>query len=320
MKNKRVLFASCVALAASCNSLPLFAQSQDTPAAVAPEKVKTTAESEVVTLESMEVTGSYLPAAASAIATPVIGVNSAQIEQSATRSNILDTLRKSVPQFSGNGNLGTQNANIGSGDTNGGSALSLRNAATLVLINGRRMAVSPVSASGGSNFVDVNLIPFAAIDRIEILPDGASAIYGTDAVSGVVNVLLRDKYDGFEVGGRYGYTDNPGRATESSAYVIGGVHRESTTIAVAAEYARQDPIFNFQRPYSAQTFGTGSFPGSVSIGADFYLLNPSLNAPAVVGAGQPSGTLVTSGVYAGPNSFGTQSQQFNLSQFVTQSI
>jgi len=320
MKNKRILFASCVALAASCNSLPLLAQFQQTPAAVAPEQTKTSTESEVVTLESMEVTGSYLPSAADAIATPVIGVSSAAIEQSATRSNILDTLKKSVPQFSGNGNLGTNNANIGGGSTNGGSAIALRNASTLVLINGRRMAVSPVSASGGGNFVDVNLIPFAAIDRIEILPDGASAIYGTDAVSGVVNVLLRDKYDGFEVGGRYGFTDNPGRATESSGYVIGGITRDATSIAIAAEYARQDPLFNYQRPYSAETFGTGSFPGSVSIGPDFYLLNPAINAPTVVGAGQPAGTLVGLGDYSGPNSFGTQSQNFNLSRFVTQSI
>jgi iron complex outermembrane receptor protein len=322
MKKRIPLIVSCVLLAKMCNlgAASALAQDASPPAAPAPAPEKVPAEGEVVTLDTLEVTGSYLPAAANAIATPVITVDATALDQSATRSNILDSLRKTVPQFSGNGNLGTNNANIGGGTTNGGSAVSLRNADTLVLINGRRMAVSPVSGTGGANFVDVNLIPFAAIESIEVLPDGASAIYGTDAVSGVVNVLLRDQYDGFEVGGRYGFTDNKGRASERSAYVLGGVGNDKTKIAVAAENARQDPIYNFQRPYSAETYGTGSFPGSVSIGSDFYLLSPSLNAPTVVGGGQPAGTLVAGGVYGGPNSFGDQSQNFNLSQFVTQSL
>jgi iron complex outermembrane receptor protein len=324
MKKRIPLMASCVFLAKLCALGTASALAQTSPATAAPPDTpapaKTPAESEVVMLDAFEVTGSYLPAAADAIATPVITMDATAIEQSATRANILDSLRKTVPQFSGNGNLGTNNANIGGGATNGGSAVALRNAATLVLINGRRMAVSPVSGTGGANFVDVNLIPFAAIERIEVLPDGASAIYGTDAVSGVVNVLLRDHYDGFELGGRYGFTDNAGRAEERSAYVMGGVGNDKTRIAVAAENATQEPIFNFQRPYSAETFGTGSFPGSVSIGNDFYLLSPSINAPAVVPGGQPAATLVTSGVYTGPQGFGPQSENFNLSQFVTQSI
>ena len=322
MKKRIPLIVSGVILATLCalSDATALAQNPPAPVAAAPAPTNAPGESGVVTLDAYEVTGSYLPAAADAIATPVITVDSAALEQSATRSNILDSLRKTVPQFSGNGNLGTNNANIGGGATNGGSAVALRNAATLVLINGRRMAVSPVSGTGGANFVDVNLIPFAAIESIEVLPDGASAIYGTDAVSGVVNVLLRDHYDGFEVGGRYGFTDNEGRAEERSAYVLGGVGNEKTKIAVAAENATQDPIFNFQRPYSAETYGTGSFPGSVSIGANFYLLSPSLNAPNPISGGQPSGVLVSSNVYSGPNSFGTQSQNFNLSQFVTQSL
>jgi len=322
MKKQIPLAVSCALLAALSALAPASAAAQTPPSppAPAPTSSNSPAGGEVVTLEDFDVTGSYLPAAADAIATPVITVDSTAIEQSSTRSNILDSLRKTVPQFSGNGNLGTNNANIGGGTTNGGSAVQLRNAATLVLINGRRMAVAPVAGTGGASFVDVNLIPFAAIESIEVLPDGASAIYGTDAVSGVVNVLLRDRYDGFQIGGRYGFTDNEGRAEERSAYVLGGVGNEKSKIAVAAENATQDPIFNFQRPYSAVTFGTGSFPGSVSIDTDFYLLSPSINAPTVIGGGQPAGALVTGGVYAGPNDFGTQSENFNLSQFVTQSI
>lgn len=87
--------------------------------------------------------------------------------------------------------------------TNGLSSANLRgqgNAATLVLLNGRRVAAHGLSGSA----VDINQIPFAAIDRIEVLKDGASAIYGTDAVGGVINFITRTDYQGF---GIQGFTD-----------------------------------------------------------------------------------------------------------------
>jgi hypothetical protein len=159
---------------------------------------------ETQVLEKYVVTGSYLTQAANSIAIPVITIDTKSIENSGSVTNVLEILRKTTPQFSGNGNLGSSNANVGSGSTNGGSQILLRNAATLVLLNGRRSAVNPVSSTGGYSFVDVNMIPVAAIQRIEVLADGASAIYGTDAVSGVVNIILKTNYEGFEMGGRYG--------------------------------------------------------------------------------------------------------------------
>jgi len=95
------------------------------------------------TLEKYVVTGSYLPPAANSIAVPVIAVDSKMIENSGNNTNVLEILRKTVPQFSGNGNLGSANANVGSTSTNGGSAVALRNTSTLVLINGRRAAIRP---------------------------------------------------------------------------------------------------------------------------------------------------------------------------------
>ncbi|TQV86838.1 TonB-dependent receptor [Aliikangiella coralliicola] len=97
---------------------------------------------------------------------------------------------------------------------NGGAAISLRGFgadATLVLINGRRANISAFAESVVNNFVDINSIPLAAIERVEILKDGASAIYGSDAVSGVVNIELRKDYVGSEVTVGYGST------TKSSA-------------------------------------------------------------------------------------------------------
>jgi iron complex outermembrane recepter protein len=243
-----------------------------------------------------------------------------RIEQSGVNNNVLEILRKTVPQFTGNLNLGPTNGNVASNSTNGGSQLSLRNSSTLVLINGRRMAYSPVDALGGFQFVDVNLIPVAAIDRIEILADGASAIYGTDAVSGVVNIILKTDFEGFEFGSRYGWSTNQGHYAERSAYITGGTSNARTSITIGAEWAKSDPIYNYERAFSNPTYGTTTFAGSVNAGTSFYLLGSGLNAPAVTPGGLSPAALVAAGTYAGPNSSGQQLNIFNLSQYVTQVI
>jgi iron complex outermembrane receptor protein len=271
-------------------------------------------------LEKYVVTGSYLTQAANSIAIPVITIDTKSIENSGSVTNVLEILRKTTPQFSGNGNLGSSNANVGSGSTNGGSQILLRNAATLVLLNGRRSAVNPVSSTGGYSFVDVNMIPVAAIQRIEVLADGASAIYGTDAVSGVVNIILKTNYEGFEMGGRYGWSTNKGHTAERSAYVVGGVSNGKTSMTLSAEFVKQDPIFNYERSYSDPTYGTPTFAGSVNIGGSFYYLDPTKNAPATTAGGLAPAALVANGTYKGPLTQGDMFQYFNLAQYVTQSV
>ncbi len=275
---------------------------------------------ETQVLEKYVVTGSYLTQAANSIAIPVITIDTKSIENSGSVTNVLEILRKTTPQFSGNGNLGSSNANVGSGSTNGGSQILLRNAATLVLLNGRRSAVNPVSSTGGYSFVDVNMIPVAAIQRIEVLADGASAIYGTDAVSGVVNIILKTNYEGFEMGGRYGWSTNKGHTAERSAYVVGGVSNGKTSMTLSAEFVKQDPIFNYERSYSDPTYGTPTFAGSVNIGGSFYYLDPTKNAPAVTAGGLAPAALVANGTYKGPLTQGDMFQYFNLAQYVTQSV
>ncbi len=272
---------------------------------------------ETVKLEKFVVTGSYLPAAANSVAIPVISVDAKTIENSGS-SNVLEILRKTVPQFNGNGNLGSGNANVGSGSTNGGSQVALRNTGTLVLVNGRRVAYAPVGASGGFQFVDVNLIPTSAIERIEVLADGASAIYGTDAVAGVVNIILKTDFQGFEIGGHFGWTDNDGHAQERGAHIVGGVSNGKTSMTISAEWFKEDPVFAYQRPYSAVTFGTPTFAGSVNIGSSFYYLDPSRGSPAVTPGGLSPAALVAAGVYSGPRTQSAQFELFNLSQYVTQ--
>lgn len=304
----RALLALAVSLAAGS----AFAQ-DDTSSAEAPVK-----------LENMVVTGSNLPSAGETPVAPVTVIGPTQIEQSGVTNDLLQVVRKTAPQFSGNGNLGTDNGNIASNSTNGGSALALRNAATLVLVNGRRLAAAPVAASGGGVFVDVNAIPVSAIARIEILTDGASAIYGTDAVSGVVNIILKSDYNGGEAGVRYGGTTNEGHYQEKSAWgVIGGqLGDKGPKVTVSYEWAKTDPMYNYQRSFAMPSYGTTSYPGLIQVGAynssgnfigdpnGYYLLDPSLTAP------KAGATLAARG-YTGPYTQGQATRFFDLSHGVT---
>jgi iron complex outermembrane receptor protein len=159
------------------------------------------------TVQEIIVTGSALPTTLDAAAVPVSTVNAQKMQQSGVNTNALEILRKTLPAFEGRGNTGTSNANNTNQNTAGGSQARLRDLDTLVLINGRRAAVDAIAGVGGKIFVDVNLIPPSAIDRVEVLQDGASAIYGSDAVGGVVNFILKQKFEGLEVGGRYAGAD-----------------------------------------------------------------------------------------------------------------
>jgi iron complex outermembrane receptor protein len=279
----------------------------------------------VLKLEKFEVTGSYIPVAGTATAIPVTTIDAQAISATGVSSNVLEVLRKASPQFSGNGNLGNTNANISSGGTGGGSQVAFRNTQTLVLINGRRSAYAPILASGGSQFVDVNLFPISAIEKIEVLQDGASAIYGTDAVSGVVNIILKSDYKGAEIGARYGFSDNKGNYAERKAWVVVGASNDTTSVTASAEWTKSDPLFQYEREFAAEAYGTGTFAGVVSdASGNFYVLNPSLNAPPATGLDLTPAQLIANGTYIQVNGanlisgLGAEKQYaFNLAQYVT---
>ena len=153
---------------------------------------------ETVQLSTFVVTGSNIPTAADASDVPIVVIGRHDVEKTGINTNVLELLRKSIPAFAGRSNAGTSNGSNTNQATGDGSQISLRNLPTLVLVNGRRVTYSSISGSGGKNFVDVNMFPLAAIDRVEVLTDGASAIYGSDAIGGVVNIILKADYNGGE--------------------------------------------------------------------------------------------------------------------------
>ena len=184
------------------------------------------ADKKLVELAEVVVTGTHIRGIQPI--TPVITIDRADIEQSSATT--LPDLMRQIPQnFSGAvGETISLNSRAGDGSANRtrSTALDLRglgSSATLTLINGRRMAPSE-----RGEFVDISSIPLSAIERVEILPDGASAIYGSDAIAGVVNIVLRESYVGAETavaGGRVtdgGYDEWRASQTLGDSWTSGG--------------------------------------------------------------------------------------------------
>ena len=149
----------------------------------------------------VNVTGSNIKRVDSETAAPIETITRQEIQQSG-----LQTISEVVRSITANNN-GTLANEWSFGFPAGGAGVSLRGLGsnnTLVLLNGRRLANYGLGDDGHYSFVDLNQIPFEAVDRIEILKDGASAIYGSDAVAGVVNIILRQQFTGVTATGTIG--------------------------------------------------------------------------------------------------------------------
>jgi iron complex outermembrane receptor protein len=273
---------------------------------------------ETLKLDKFVVTGSMIPVAADSPSVPITVMTAADISRTGEIRDLTDALKKVNPFFFGRGNLGAENANTRANATNGASTVALRNRPTLVLINGRRAALAPVAATGGATFIDVSLIPVTAVERVEVLADGASAIYGTDAVSGVVNVILKTNFQGVELGGTYGWAPDAGNYTTRRAYVTMGAGNDRTQVTITGEWRRTDPLFQYERPWGLNQFRTPTFAGVVTAdaGSTLYYLNPNLNAPPT-NTDMTLAQLVAAGIYQGPYTSDQIAQFFDLSAKAT---
>jgi iron complex outermembrane receptor protein len=190
--------------------------------------------------QRVEITGSSIKRVDAETALPVTVINREQIERSGV-TNVEDILRL-VSASSGQVSDATQGAGYATSNAN---LRGLGPNSTLVLLNGRRLAGHPFGSIGGSVAVDLNSIPFAAIDRIEVLRDGASAVYGTDAVGGVINFITRKDYQNGEVKARYGDTQAGvgGRETGVSlAYGQGDLVKDNYNLLLTANVKQQTRI------------------------------------------------------------------------------
>ncbi|MBS0478554.1 MAG: TonB-dependent receptor plug domain-containing protein, partial [Proteobacteria bacterium] len=224
------------------------------------------------------VTGSAIPTPPDRLAAPVTVVDSTSIQKSGVATNVLEILRKQVPAFAGRSSTGNANASNNNQRTAGGSSIQIRNLDTLVLVDGRRVAPSAISGVNGKVFVNVAEIPPDAIERIEVLTDGASAIYGSDAIGGVVNIILKSDYQGIEANVRYGGASD---YNERSAGLTYGVNlARNVNLTASASYSKSDPLYQNQRRFSSPFYSTGAaVPGSIG---SFYLA-PGVSSPALGG-------------------------------------
>ena len=202
--------------------------------------------------ERIIVTGSYIPTAEEVGPNPVLEINRDLIEKSGERTTA-ELLRK-LPIA---GPQGVPTSNNGNAPIAGASSISLRGfdpSDTLTLIDGLRVAPYPVGAGPNSTqtFVDLNSIPRAAIESIEILKDGASSTYGADAVAGVVNIKFRRDYRGVETSVNYGNTLDKD-SSEFSASLLFGAGDSNTLVTGVLNFYHRNSIFNRDRGYSAKS-------------------------------------------------------------------
>jgi iron complex outermembrane receptor protein len=226
--------------------------------------------------ERIEITGSAIKRVDAEGALPITIITREEIARSGVTST--EELVNTVAAVSSMNAI--NNATGAGSSTNGRSSVSLRGLSgnrTLVLVNGRRLAVAIGGLVGGS--VNVNNIPLAAIERVEVLKDGASSIYGSEALAGVVNFILSKDFQGIDVGVGAGTPTRKGGGKTHKADVVGGIgnlaqDRFNLTASLSAE--KETQLFAKERDFSrtgnvlpyltASATGQGNIEGAYTVG------------------------------------------------------
>lgn len=232
-------------------------------------------------VERIEITGSHIKRLGMEGPSPVTSISSEDIANTGV-TDLIGLFTK-LP-MAGQGTFSTQ-GNSSDNTSNGGSSVSLRGLgadSTLILVNGRRVSVSPFANNIDTAFVDINNIPLAAIKRVDILKDGASATYGSDAVAGVINIVLRDDMEGAEIAAKFGTTADGG-GTEKNISMVWGNSTDKTSHTFTLDYFDREEILYGDRDYSKSANQSGlrpndpfatdfrsssGFPGTIALRAD----------------------------------------------------
>ena len=223
MKLKKLSYS--ISLALPLLAAPVFAQSGDAA------KV----------LEKVELTGSNIKRGEGETASPVLILSAEEIRRTG-----VTTVAELMQMLTVTGAGGLDTLSAGSGFSRGAATVSLRglgSAATLVLLNGRRMAPAAYADpnTGESTVYNLNSLPISALERVEVLKDGASALYGSDAIAGVVNFILRSNYRGAEVtASGFGSLQGGGRTERIAALAGFGGAAHGFSALFAIEHRRRE--------------------------------------------------------------------------------
>lgn len=210
-------------------------------AAISMPAIAQEAAEEAVSLDKVEVTGSRIRRVDVETSSPVFTIDRSSIESSGVAT--LGELLQEMPSIAG----AATNPQVNNGGGSGASTVSLRGLGserTLVLLNGRRINSSP-----GISTVDVNAIPINMIERVEVLKDGASAIYGSDAIGGVVNFITRKDQAGTEILFNLG-TSSRGDAESQNIWMTMGMPANNGMVLMGLNYENQESVSSGDRPFS----------------------------------------------------------------------
>lgn len=227
--------------------IPVFAQSSN----VSGQGADSVTTAKAKPMEEVVVIGSHIRGIAAGGPSPVIIFDKEAIDNAGVAT--MQQFFEKLPQNFGGGANGANVGNLGVDRDTGsnfgqGSTINLRGlgtGTTLTLINGHR-----VSSSNRYQYVDVSLIPMSAVERVEILSDGASAIYGADAVGGVVNIVLRQDFTGYETGLRYG-TVTTGGMEEYQLSQLAGWSWDDGRALVSYEFVEQTNLSALDKDFSS---------------------------------------------------------------------
>jgi iron complex outermembrane receptor protein len=250
-------------------------------------------------LDRVEITGSLIRRSQSETSLPVTSISIDELRKAGvtTAEQAMSFIAENQSATNTTNSVGASNGAASFADLRG-----LGPARTLVLLNGQRVVNNPYLGVA----VDLNTIPTVAIERIEVLRDGASAVYGTDAIAGVVNIITRKEYEGISVAGQGTWPSQNG-GEQYSANITGGygsLAKQGFNIFGGFSYSKQEELKSTDRDYTgtglildkgmAKTSGT-SFPANYSQSSTNVSTNPTL--PNC----QPTASVLVPDVY-GPNS------------------
>ena len=243
-KTSVILVRLAIGTFAGTAMLAQFAHAQDANLAAQPVAEAKTAEDSNPAVQKVYVTGSNVRRISVETASPVQIITRDELTRGGATS--LNEVLRTI-----SANVGGIDENRTNGFSAGAAGLNLRgfgSQATLMLINGRRLAPY-AQPEFQTTFVDLNSIPVGAVERVEILKDGASAIYGSEAMAGVVNIILRDSFEGLELGGSLGESSRSDgkqkRATVS--YGKGSLVEDHFNAYVTLDVRQRDPMYMYNR-------------------------------------------------------------------------
>ncbi|WP_235504228.1 MULTISPECIES: TonB-dependent receptor [Stenotrophomonas] len=255
------------------------------PAAMAQEQQEKT-----TTLDRITVTGSNIPRTNTETPSPVQVITRQEIDRTG-KNNVAEYLQTLTADGSG-----SIPKTFGNGFAGGGAGISLRGlgaGSTLILLNGRRMATYGLADDGQKVFTDLSTIPLDAVERIDVLKDGASAIYGSDAIAGVVNIILRSDFTGVILRGSYGLSgDSDGSQRKATLTAgTGSLADNGWNAFFSLDVGKSDAVRVSDR-LNRKWIGTGDLrPWGFTIGNSQFLGGAITGANLNGGGSSPTGSL-----------------------------